>query len=161
MTVITMRLYINGWIAVCGTDRSLCFSSLSEESRVIGNPMLEASMALGKAESERACNRYIPSSGPVEDMLCRAVENQYMQATNPGGTFSVACTDGQVKYEAYLSAVRGGSTAFRAKQYPTAATEGAKFAARKKAISANHICNYEDGLYSNYPRLAGSAYIPL
>lgn len=133
-----------------------CHGCSHEENRVIGNPALAASMALGKAEADRSCNRYIPSSGPVEDMMCRSVENVYMKAVNGSGVFSVACTDGQAKYEAYEAKVRGGSVDFRAKQYSAAAAEGAKFAARKRAIAANHICVYEDNLYSNYPRMAGS-----
>lgn len=133
-----------------------CHGCSHEENRVLGNPALAASMALGKAEADRSCNRYIESSGPVEDMMCRSVENVYMKAVNGGGVFSVACTDGQAKYEAYEAQVRGGSVAFRAKQYSPAAAEGAKFAARKRAIAANHICVYEDGLYSKYPRMAGS-----
>lgn len=127
-----------------------------EEDRVINNPMLASAMALGQAESNRACNRYIVSSGPAEDMMCRSVENIYSAAVNGGGVFTTACTDGQAKYEAYLNQVRYKSTAFRAKQYSPAAREGAKFAARKMAIARNHICGYEDGLYAKYPRLAGS-----
>lgn len=98
----------------------------------------------------------IESSGPVEDMMCRSVENIYMKAVNGSGVFSTACTDGQAKYEAYLCQQRGKSTEFRAAQYSPVAKEGAKFAARQQAISRNHICNYEDGLYAQYPRLAGS-----
>lgn len=133
-----------------------CHGCGHEEDRVLGNPMLASAMALGQAEASRACNRYIESSGPAEDMMCRSVENIYMKAVNGSGVFTSACTDGQAKYEAYQNQVRCGSTAFRAKQYTPSAKAGAKFAARKMAIARNHICLYEDGLYSNYPRMAGS-----
>lgn len=133
-----------------------CHGCSHEERRVLGNPMLASAMALGQAESNRACNRYITSSGPAEDMMCRSVENVYSAAVNGGGVFTTACTDGQAKYEAYLAQVRGKSTAFRAKQYSVAAREGSKYAARKMAIARNHICVYEDGLYAKYPRVAGS-----
>jgi len=133
-----------------------CHGCAHEEERVLANPMLANSMLLGQAESNRACNRYIQSSGPVEDMMCRSVENIYMKAVNGSGVFTTACTDGQARYEAYLCQVRGKSTEFRAGQYSAAAKAGAAFAARKLAIARNHICVYEDGLYSKYPRLAGS-----
>lgn len=88
--------------------------------------------------------------------MCRSVENIYMKAVNGSGVFTTACTDGQAKYEAYLCQQRGQATEFRAKQYPAVAKEGAKFAARAQAIARNHICVYEDNLYAEYPRLAGS-----
>lgn len=127
-----------------------------EENRVLNNPRMAAAMLLGQAEANRACNRYIESADPAEDMMCRSVENIYMKAVNGSGVFSTACTDGQAKYEAYLNQVRCGSTAFRAKQYSVGQREGAKFAARKMAIARNHICLYEDSLYSKFPRMAGS-----
>lgn len=133
-----------------------CHGCSHEESRVIGMPLLANSMTLGQAEASRACNRYIVSSGPAEDMMCRSVENIAMKAINGSGVFSVACTDGQAKYEAYLNQTRGKAAEFRALQYSPAMAEGAKFAARQRAISRNHICVYEDGLYSNYPRMAGT-----
>ncbi len=133
-----------------------CHGCSHEEDRVLKNPMMASAMLLGKAEADRACNRYIESSGPAEDMMCRSVENVYMKAVNGSGVFTTACTDGQAKYEAYLMKVRCGSTTFRAKQYSPAAKAGAAFAARKMAIARNHICVYEDGLYSKYPRMAGS-----
>lgn len=128
-----------------------------EESQITSNPKLAASMLLGGAEADRACNRYIESSGPVEDMMCRSVENQYMQAVNGSGVFSTACTDGQAKYEAYLAQCRGKAAEFRAKQYSPAQKAGASFAARSRAVNQNHICLYENTkLFPNYPRLAGS-----
>jgi len=127
-----------------------------EENRVLNNPILASAMVIGQAEATRACNRYIVSSGPAEDMMCRSVENIYMKAVNGSGVFTSACTDGQAKYEAYLNKVRCGSTAFRAKQYSASQKESAKYAAKRMAIARNHICVYEDGLYSKYPRLAGS-----
>lgn len=117
---------------------------------------MASAMLVGKAESDRACNRYIQSSGPVEDMMCRSVENNYMKAVNPSGVFSTACTDGQARYEAYLMAVRGKATEYRAGQYSPAAKAGAAYAARKRATARNHVCVYEDGLYNKYPRMAGS-----
>jgi hypothetical protein len=39
---------------------------------------------------------------------------------------------------------------------PTAAQAGAKFAARKRAITQNHICMYEETLFHAYPRMSGS-----
>jgi hypothetical protein len=80
-----------------------CHGCSHEESQVVANPRLAASVLLGQAEAERACNRYIVSSGPAENMMVRAVENQYMAAVNGSGVFSSACTDGQAKYEAYLA----------------------------------------------------------
>lgn len=133
-----------------------CHGCSHEEERVVSNPLLANAMTFGQAESNRACNRNIVSSGPAEDMMCRSVENIYMKAVNGSGVFSTACTDGQAKYEAYLCAVRGKATEFRANQYSKAQKAGAAFAARKQAIARNHICVYEDKLYSRYPRLAGS-----
>lgn len=133
-----------------------CHGCSHEEDRVLNNPIMASAMLLGKAESERSCNRYIESSGLAEDAMCRSVENIYMKAVNPGGVFSPACTDGQAKYEAYLMAVRGKATAFRAAQYSPAAKAGAAFAARKRATARNHICVYEDKLYNKFPRMAGS-----
>lgn len=127
-----------------------------EEERVLGNPMLASAMAIGQAEKNRACSRYIESSGPAESMMVRSVENFYSKAVNGSGTFTPACTDGQAKYEAYLAQNRGKSAEFRAKHYSAAAKAGAKFAAKKLAIARNHICVYEDGLYAKYPRMAGS-----
>jgi hypothetical protein len=133
-----------------------CHGCSHEESRVIGNPMLASTMILGKAEADRSCSRYIPSSSKAEDMMVRSVENQYTKRVNGSGVFSTACTDGQVPYEAYLNQVRGKSTLFRSKQYSPAAAAAAKFAAQQRAVAANHICNYEDGLYQKYPQLAGA-----
>lgn len=133
-----------------------CHGCSHEEDRVIRNPILANAMALGQAESERACNRYIESSGPAEDHMCRAVENIYMKAVNGSGVFSTACTDGQAKYEAYLSQVRGKATEFRAKQYSKSQKAAAAFAARRMAVARKHVCVYEDALYTKFPRLAGS-----
>lgn len=133
-----------------------CHGCSHEEARVVGNPMLASAMLLGQAEADRACSRYIESAGPAEDMMCRSVENVYMKAVNGSGVFSTACTDGQAKYEAYLSSVRGGSSAFRVKQYSPAAKEGAKYAARKRTVARTHVCSSEDAQYIKFPRMAGS-----
>jgi hypothetical protein len=133
-----------------------CHGCSHEELQVIRSPKLAASMLLGQAEADRACNRYITSSGPAESMMVRAVENNYMKAVNGGGTFSTACTDGQAKYEAYLAQCRGKASQFRAVQYSSGAQAGAKFAARKRAITMNHICLYEENLFNKFPRMAGS-----
>lgn len=133
-----------------------CHGCSHEESRVLGNPMLAAAMVLGKAESDRACSRYMRPSGKAEEVMVKSVENYYMKAVNPGGVFSTACTDGQAKYEAYLSQVRGKAAQFRSGQYSKAAKAGAAYAARKRATARNHICLYEDGLYNRYPMMAGS-----
>lgn len=115
-----------------------------EEVKVAHNPQLAGNMVFGSAEADMACNRYIVSSGLVEDYLCKSVENVYMKAVNGSGVFSNACTDGQAKNEAYLYQVREGSTAFRRKQYSPYVKEHAKYQARKRATDREHVCVYED-----------------
>ncbi|CDF35779.1 unnamed protein product [Chondrus crispus] len=133
-----------------------CHGCSHEEARVLNNPMMATAMIVGQAESTRACSRYIRAAGKDEDVMVRSVENVYMKAVNPGGVFSTACTDGQAKYEAYLSQVRGKAAEFRSRQYSKAAKAGAAYAARKRATARTHICVYEDGLYNKYPKMAGS-----
>lgn len=133
-----------------------CHGCSHEEERVLSNPALAASMLLGQAEADKACSRYMVPNSEAEKSMVRSVENTYMKAVNPGGVFSTACTDGQAKYEAYLASVRGGSVAFRAKQYSPAEAAHAKFAARKRAVARTHVCNTEDKQYVDFPMVAGS-----
>lgn len=118
--------------------------------------MLAAAISLGNVEANRACKRYIQSSGKAEDMLCRSADNMYSRAMNGSGVFSTACTDGQAKGEAYLAKVRAGSTVFRVNQYSPIAKASAEYGARKFAKSRKPVCLYKGGLYTKYSRLAGS-----
>lgn len=133
-----------------------CHGRSHEEQRVLSNPMLAAAMTLAQAESQRACSRYIESSSIAEHAMVRAVQNRYSKAVNASGVFSTACTDAQARYEAYLAQTRGKAVEFRAKQYSPAMKAGARFAARRRAIARQHVCSYEDGLYSKFPKVASA-----
>lgn len=128
-----------------------------EEGRVVAYPKMAAAMLIGQAEADRACSRYFSPGTPAEKHMLRSVESQYMKAVNGSGVFGTACTDGQARYEAYLMQQRGLSAQFRAKQYPTAAKEAMKFAARKQAFAKKtHGCSYEENLFSKFPIVASA-----
>lgn len=128
-----------------------------EEDRALEYPTMAAAYVMGQAEASKACIRYFKPAPGAETHMTRSVEQSYKAAINRSGVFSTSCTDGQARYEAYLMAVRGGSTRFRAHQYSTPEKEGMKFAARKQALAHHaHNCSFEEKIFCDFPIVASA-----
>lgn len=131
-----------------------------EESQIVNNPMMARALIMGKYESERACSRYITPKNKVDACLARSSFNYFGRMISGRGTFSTATTNGQAKYEAYLSSVRAGSVEFRKKQYSTAQKLAANYASIKAVMSRKTICLFKTSVYTPYPAYSASMITP-
>lgn len=73
---------------------------------------------------------------------------------NPTGEYGVTCTEGSVKGAAEGTRIRALGNEFRARQSSPFKKYYDLFENRKQAIAADHICQAEENLYCDYPKLA-------
>ncbi|PXF41621.1 R-phycoerythrin gamma chain, chloroplastic [Gracilariopsis chorda] len=119
------------------------------------------SMALRSPSSVRsvrsvAAARASDILAKAADYMANSVLYQYYNIANPTGEYGVQCTEGSVKGAAEAARVRALSTAFRARQVGPFKKYFDLYENRKNAIAADHICQYEETLFSRYPSVAAT-----
>lgn len=92
----------------------------------------------------------------ADNYMGSSITKQYLQMSNPSGVFSVACTEGSVKFAAEAQRVRALNTNFRASQASPFKKCYDVFENRKAAITASHECSHEEAQFSNFSNVCAS-----
>lgn len=92
----------------------------------------------------------------ADKYMADSVRKQYIQSTNPFGTFSVQCTEGSVKHAAEVSRVRSLNADFRLRQSSTAKGTFDLFENRKNAIVNSHGCHHEESQFRDYKSVSAT-----
>lgn len=128
-----------------------------EESLYSKLPGARAAAVQAYAEATAACSRSALPTDPAEAYMMRSVERQCKERAVPGGVYTVACGDGQVKDLAEEKRVLGLGAKFRAAQIGNIAKlqqrrDRSKWARDMYA----HGCSYEEDLFNKYPSMAAA-----
>lgn len=92
----------------------------------------------------------------ADDYMGSCISKQYLQMSNPSGVFSVACTEGSVKFAAEAQRVRALNSRFRASQASPFKKCYDLYENRKAAIVASHECNHEESQFSDFSNVCTS-----
>ncbi|CAN8063659.1 unnamed protein product [Agarophyton chilense] len=92
----------------------------------------------------------------ADGYMAKSVLNQYLNISQPTGVYGVQCAEGSVQGAADATRVRALSNRFRAKQASPAKKYGDLYENRKNAVLADHICQYEESLFTKYPKLSST-----
>lgn len=105
----------------------------------------------------RLANRFVVLQGKTvmeraDDYMKDTIEKQYKAMTMTSGVYSTLCTEGSTKGAADMARVRVLGARFRMNQVSQVEKERMKFENRKQAITSAHGCEYEEKLFSKYPK---------
>lgn len=111
---------------------------------------------VAKAESLRACDRYILSETAAEEYMHKCVNMQYQATRVPGGVFSTRCADGTAKGQAETSRIAALSANYRAGLMSTKDVAGMRYNASLHAVHTARGCTYEEVQFMEFPKMAGA-----
>lgn len=128
-----------------------------EESLVGRFPAAAAAIVLGISERDGTCVRYASPKSKAEEYMAASVQRAASARATPLGVYNVMCNDGTTKGAAEAKRVAGLATKYRNGFMSVLVKEQRRFNQSKFARSYfSNQCNYEDGLFSLYPAVAGS-----
>eukprot|EP00179_Madagascaria_erythrocladioides_P012100 CAMPEP_0198364552 /NCGR_PEP_ID=MMETSP1450-20131203/153725_1 /TAXON_ID=753684 ORGANISM="Madagascaria erythrocladiodes, Strain CCMP3234" /NCGR_SAMPLE_ID=MMETSP1450 /ASSEMBLY_ACC=CAM_ASM_001115 /LENGTH=289 /DNA_ID=CAMNT_0044071991 /DNA_START=100 /DNA_END=969 /DNA_ORIENTATION=+ len=102
-------------------------------------------------------NMIATSTDIADEFFAASVTRQYKEMVNSTGVYDPQCTEGTASQDAWASREAAKTAEFRATQRSTFEKAHDFFENRKMAYKmTNHICNAEETLFTNYPKLCAA-----
>lgn len=92
----------------------------------------------------------------ADEYMANCVRHQYIQMTNPSGTFGLQCTEGAVSGMTEVARVRSLAATFRASQRGPSQKSFDMYENRKNSITSSHGCHHEEKQFSDYSKVSAS-----